>query len=60
MVGILRKKESEAEKDITKQNEPVLVGFQAAYVFDVSMTEGKPLPNSKTGLQATWECTASA
>ena len=44
VVGIRRKKESEAEKDITKQNEPVLVGFRAAYVFDVSMTEGKPLP----------------
>lgn len=44
VVGIRRKKDSETEKDITKQNEPVLVGFRAAYVFDVSMTEGKPLP----------------
>jgi N-terminal domain of anti-restriction factor ArdC len=44
MVGIRRKKDSETEKDITKQNEPVLVGFRPAYVFDVSMTEGNPLP----------------
>jgi hypothetical protein len=44
VVGIRRKRDSEAEKDITKQNEPVLVGFRPAYVFDVSMTEGKPLP----------------
>jgi hypothetical protein len=33
VVGIRRKKNSEAEKDITKQNEPVLVGFRPAYVF---------------------------
>ncbi len=34
MLGTKRKKESEAEKDITKQNQPVLVGFRAVYVFD--------------------------
>ena len=34
MIGIRRKKDSEAEKDITKQNQPVLVGFRSAYVFD--------------------------
>ena len=45
MIGIRRKKDSEAEKDITKQNQPVLVGFRAAYVFDVSQTEGAPLPD---------------
>jgi hypothetical protein len=44
VVGTRRKKDSEAKKEITKQNEPVLVGFRPAYVFDVSMTEGKPLP----------------
>jgi N-terminal domain of anti-restriction factor ArdC len=44
VVGIRRKKDSRAEKDITKQNEPVLVGFRPVYVFDVSMTEGEPLP----------------
>ena len=44
VVGIRRKKDSEVEKDITKQNEPVLVGFRSAYVFDVSMTDGSPLP----------------
>ncbi len=44
MIGIRRKKDSEAEKDITKQNQPVLVGFRSAYVFDVSQTEGAPLP----------------
>jgi hypothetical protein len=34
MIGIRKKKDSEAEKDITKQNEPVLVGFRAVYVFE--------------------------
>src|SRR6195952_2574014 len=45
MIGIRRKKDKEAEKDITKQNQPVLVGFRAAYVFDVSQTEGAELPD---------------
>ncbi len=39
-----RKKDAEAEQDITKQNVPVLVGFRAVYVFDVLQTEGKELP----------------
>jgi hypothetical protein len=34
MIGVRRKKDLEAEKDITRQNQPVLVGFRAAYVFD--------------------------
>ena len=44
MIGIRRKKDEEAEKDIRTQNQAVLVGFRAAYVFDVSQTEGKELP----------------
>jgi antirestriction protein ArdC len=44
VIGIRRKKDEEAEKDIRKQNQPVLVGFRAAYVFDVSQTEGAELP----------------
>ena len=47
MIGVRRKKDKEAEKDITKQNQPVLVGFRAAYVFDVSQTEGADLPDLK-------------
>jgi N-terminal domain of anti-restriction factor ArdC len=43
IVGVRRKREEEAEKDITKQNRPVLVGFRNAYVFDVSQTEGAEL-----------------
>lgn len=31
IIGIRKKKDSEAEKDITKQNQPVLVGFRSAY-----------------------------
>jgi len=31
MVGVRRKKDKEAEKDITKQNERVLLGFRNAY-----------------------------
>jgi len=45
MIRIRKKKDKEAEKDITKQNQPVLVGFRSAYVFDVSQTEGAPLPD---------------
>ncbi len=44
MIGIRRRKDEEAEKDIRTQNQAVLVGFRAAYVFDVSQTEGAELP----------------
>jgi len=44
IIGIKRKKDEEAEKDITKQNTRVLVGFRNAYIFDVSQTEGAELP----------------
>ena len=40
VIGVRRKKDEEAEKDIRTQNQAVLVGFRAAYVFDVSQTEG--------------------
>ena len=44
-IGVKRKpQDEEAEKDITRQNVPVLVGFRSAYVFDVSQTEGAELP----------------
>ncbi len=45
IVGVRRKKDEEAQKDITKQNERVLLGFRNAYVFDVSQTDGVELPN---------------
>jgi hypothetical protein len=44
IIGVKRKKEEEAQKDITKQNTRVLVGFRNAYVFDVAQTEGPELP----------------
>jgi len=44
IVGVRRKEEEEAQKDITKQNERVLLGFRNAYVFDVSQTDGVELP----------------
>ena len=34
MIGVRRKKDEDAEKDIRTQNQTVLVGFRAAYVFD--------------------------
>jgi hypothetical protein len=46
IVGVRRKPE-EAEKDITKQNRPVLVGFRNAYVFDITQTEGVELPEMR-------------
>ncbi len=45
IVGVRRKKDEEAQKDITKQNERVLLGFRNAYVFDVSQTDGVDLPD---------------
>jgi hypothetical protein len=44
IVGVRRKKDEEAEKDITKQNTRVVLGFRNAYVFDVSQTDGIDLP----------------
>jgi hypothetical protein len=44
VIGVYRKNEAEVEKDIRPQNQAVLVGFRSAYVFDVSQTEGKDLP----------------
>ena len=44
MIGVRRKKDEEAEKYIRTQNQAVLVGFRATYVFDVSQTEGAELP----------------
>lgn len=43
IVGTRRKKDKEAEKDITRQNERVLLGFRNAYVFDISQTDGVDL-----------------
>jgi len=47
IVGVRRKKDKEAEKDITKQNERILLGFRNAYVFDVSQTDGVDLPEMR-------------
>ena len=44
IVGFKRKRDEEAEKDITKQNTRALLGFRNAYVFDVQQTEGAELP----------------
>jgi antirestriction protein ArdC len=44
VIGIKRKKDAEAAKDIRTQNQGVLVGFRSAYVFDVSQTDGAELP----------------
>jgi hypothetical protein len=45
IVGGRRKTDGEAEKDITKQNTRVLLGFRNAYVFDISQTNGVDLPS---------------
>jgi hypothetical protein len=44
IVGVKRKKDTEAEKDITTQNTRTLLGFRNAYVFDISQTNGLDLP----------------
>jgi hypothetical protein len=48
VVGVRRKKDAEAEKDITRQNERVLLGFRNAYVFDISQTNGVDLPEMES------------
>ena len=47
IVGVRRKKDEEAEKDITKQNTRVLLGFRNTYVFDISQTNGVDLPEMR-------------
>jgi len=47
IIGIKRKSDEEAEKDITKQNTRVLVGFRNAYVFDLEQTDGPDLPQTE-------------
>ncbi len=46
MIGTRKKKDTEAKRsqDPAAINTPVLVGFRAVYVFDVSQTEGAELP----------------
>ena len=45
LIGSRKKKDTEAvSKDPAAVNKPVLVGFRAVYVFDVSQTEGAELP----------------
>ena len=44
IVGVRRKKDKEAEKDIINQNERALLGFRNTYVFDISQTNGVDLP----------------
>jgi antirestriction protein ArdC len=44
MIGVRRNKQEEAEQDGAEKKAPVLVGFRAVYVFDVSQTEGADLP----------------
>jgi hypothetical protein len=44
IVGVRRKPDAEAEKDITKQNTRAILGFRNAYVFDISQTNGIDLP----------------
>ena len=44
MIGTRKKKDKEATADKAATQKPVLVGFRAAYVFDISQTEGADLP----------------
>jgi hypothetical protein len=44
IIGTRCKKDGEADKDNRTQNQPVLVGFRSAWVWDISSTEGRDLP----------------
>jgi hypothetical protein len=56
IIGIHRKKEEQAQKDITKQNEKVVLGFRNAYVFDLLQTEGVDLPEMHRAAGDPGEC----
>ena len=60
MLGTKRKKDSEAEKDITKQNQPVLVGFRAVYVFDRLSRDLRPARLSPTSRETPVHCAMAA
>jgi hypothetical protein len=47
IVGLKRKRDSEAEKDITQQNTHTFLGFGNSYVFDISQTNGVDLPEMR-------------
>ncbi len=55
IIGIRRKKDEEAEKDITKQNRAVLVGFRSTYVFD---RLSRDLCPARAHVSRTTRCTA--
>jgi antirestriction protein ArdC len=44
IVGVRRKKDEEAEKDLTAQNTRAVLGFRNTFVFDISQTSGVDLP----------------
>ncbi|MFC6647180.1 ArdC family protein [Granulicella cerasi] len=45
IVGLRRKKDTDATTDASKQNERALLGFRNTYVFDISQTNGVDLPS---------------
>ena len=51
MIDTRKKKDTEATKDNKGDKKPVLVGFRTAFVFDVSQTEGEPLPDFSARVQ---------
>jgi hypothetical protein len=52
VIGVRRKNDAAADsnkvQDIRTQNQPVLVGFRSAWVWDISSTEGRDLPELST------------
>ena len=44
LMGTRRRKDTEKSQDPAVTHKPMLVGFRAAYVFDVSQTDGAELP----------------
>jgi antirestriction protein ArdC len=44
MIGVKRRRDTDAGPESESKGSPVLVGFRPVYVFDVSQTEGPDLP----------------
>jgi hypothetical protein len=58
IIGVRRKKNAEAEKDPTKQNTAVLVGFRSAYVFECRRRTAQTFPRCAR-FRATWTRTVT-
>jgi len=49
MIGVSRKRNDDEKGESKERDKPTLIGFRRVYVWDVSQTEGAPLPALERG-----------